>query len=99
MDTNKIITMDDERIATAMQKARKASKWMSSFMKEYAPTMDGERYLTDKEVSEMLRLSRRTLQVYRTNRIIPHVMLGGKTLYPESELRKMLEKGYRKAML
>ena len=29
------------------------------------PLLDGERYLTDKEVSILLRLSRRTLQDYR----------------------------------
>jgi len=51
------------------------------------PPLDGERYLTDGEVSELLRVSRRTLQEYRNNRVLPFILLGGKVLYPETGLR------------
>ena len=34
----------------------------SAFLESYRPPLDGERYLTDGEVSELLRVSRRTLQ-------------------------------------
>ena len=62
------------------------------------PPLDGERYLTDREVAELLRVSRRTLQEYRNNRVLPFILLGGKVLYPESGLRELLEANYRKPM-
>lgn len=99
METNTVLTMDDPRIASSLQKARKASKWVSHFKAQYTPAIDGERYLTDKEVSEMLKLSRRTLQIYRTNRILPFIMLGGKALYPESKLQEILEMAYKRAII
>lgn len=98
METDVILTMDTPRIANAMQKAHKASRWMSGFLAQYTPPMDGERYLTDKEVADILKLSRRTLQIYRTNRILPYIMLGGKALYPESKIREALEKAYKRAI-
>ena len=67
------------------------------FWKTTVP-LDGERYLTDREVAELLRVSRRTLQEYRNNRVLPFILLGGKVLYPESGLRELLEANYRKPM-
>ncbi|KAA6319460.1 hypothetical protein EZS27_030651, partial [termite gut metagenome] len=53
-----------------------------------------ERYLTDKEVSEKLKVSRRTLQDYRNEGKISYCQLGGKILYRESDIEKMLEDNY-----
>ena len=50
------------------------------------------------EVSELLRVSRRTLQEYRNNRVLPFILLGGKVLYPETGLRGVLEANYRKPL-
>ena len=63
----------------------------------YRPMLNGERYLTDDEVSQTLKISRRTLQEYRTNGKIPFVMLGGKVLYRESDLEVLLRKCYHPA--
>ena len=51
----------------------------------YVPPMGGERYLTDKDVARRLHVSRRTLQQYRHEGILPYFLFGGKTLYRESE--------------
>ena len=61
------------------------------------PLLDGERYLTDKEVSILLRLSRRTLQDYRNEGIISYYQLGGKILYRESDIEEMLQENYKQA--
>ena len=95
-EENNVITMDTESVTVLLQNMQKNSKWLSGFLESYSPPLDGERYLTDKEVAELLRVSRRTLQEYRNNRILPFIILGGKVLYPESELRKVLEANYRK---
>lgn len=65
----------------------------------YSPPLDGERYLTDKELSEFLKLSRRTLQEYRKQGILPYIILCGKTLYPESEIQALLTGNYRKPII
>lgn len=95
-EENNVITMDTESVTVLLQNMQKNSKWLSGFLESYSPPLDGDRYLTDKEVAELLRVSRRTLQEYRNNRILPFILLGGKVLYPESELRKVLEANYRK---
>ena len=63
----------------------------------YRPLLDGERYLTDKEVASILKVSRRTLQEYSNDGVIPYILLGGKVLYRESDLERVLESCYHPA--
>ena len=49
-----------------------------------------ERFLTDREVSARLKVSRRTLQDYRNNGIIAYYQLGGKILYKESDIESII---------
>ena len=56
-----------------------------------------EQYLTDKEVSAWLKVSRRTLQDYRNNGMVSYYQLGCKILYKESDIEKMVMSGYRNA--
>lgn len=58
------------------------------------PTLNGERFLTDREVSERLKVSRRTLQDYRNQGKMLYYHVGGKILYKESDLERVLEKAY-----
>ena len=66
---------------------KKANGWLSSFLEFYCPPMDGECFLTNKELSEHLKLSRHILQKYRKQRILLYILLCGKPLYPESEIQ------------
>ena len=89
----------------------KSSEWMSHIVshlnrmvddfersvKNYRPMLDGERFLTDKELCAKLQLSRRTLQDYRNNGVIPYIQLGGKILYRESDIEQVLIANYREA--
>ena len=95
-ENNDVFTLEDEPVATVVQNMRKGSKCVCAVFENYRPPRDGERYLTDREVAELLRVSRRTLQEYRNNRVLPFILLGGKVLYPESGLRELLEANYRK---
>ena len=89
--------MEDEPVATAIQNMLKGSKWLSAFLESYRPPLDGEHYLTDREVAELLRVSRRTLQDYRNNGMVSYYQLGGKILYKESDIERMVMSGYRNA--
>lgn len=98
-ELNQILSHDSESIASAMQSLKKANNWLSVFLESYSPPLDGERYLTDKELSEHLKLSRRTLQEYRMQRLLPYIILCGKTLYPESEIQSLLTTNYHKPII
>ncbi len=63
----------------------------------YKASLSNEQFLTDKEVSAWLKVSRRTLQDYRNNGMIAYYQLGGKILYKESDIEKMVMSGYRSA--
>jgi hypothetical protein BACCOPRO_01382 len=48
-------------------------------------------------VSARLKVSRRTLQDYRNTGMIAYYQLGGKILYKESDIERMLAANYREA--
>ena len=50
------------------------------------PSLDGERYYTDKELAVRLKVSRRSLQDYRNNGILPYIQIGGRILYRASDI-------------
>lgn len=93
-----VLTTDDEHIAKALSALRKGTRQVSLLAQNYRPPLNGERYMTDKEVAERLKVSRRTLQEYRNDRKIPFVIFGGKVLYRETDIERMLEENYRKAI-
>ena len=64
---------------------------------EHKASPSNEQFLTDKEVSAWLKVSRRTLQDYRNNGMISYYQLGGKILYKESDIERMLAANYREA--
>ena len=97
MDNNELITRDNERIASFFKSLDRMLDGIENMVKSYRPTLNGERYLTDREVSEKLNLSRRTLQDYRNEGRIPYCQLGGKILYRESDILRMLDENYRDA--
>ena len=74
-------------------------EWVHRIMGSLDRMLGGERYLTDKEVSAQLKLSRRTLQDYRNEGRISYYQLGGKILYRESDIEKMLQENYREAYM
>lgn len=93
-----VLTTDDERIASALSALRKSTKEASLLAQNYRPPLNGERYMTDKEVAERLKVSRRTLQEYRNDRKIPFILFGGKVLYRETDIERLLEESYKKAV-
>jgi excisionase family DNA binding protein len=63
-------------------------------LKQCTPHLNGEKFLTGKDVCWMLHISPRTLQEWRTKGKIPFLRLKGKILYKESEILKWLENNY-----
>ena len=95
MYDNELITMKTERIVSFFKSLDRMLDGIEGMVRNCKPTLNGERYLTDKEVSARLKVSRRTLQDYRTEGRIPYYQLGGKVLYRESDIQRVLDSGYR----
>ena len=70
------------------------SDYIRTMRTHYKPQMNGERYYTTEEVCQVLKITKRTLQQYRDDGVIPFIALPGKMLYRESDLRAVLEKNY-----
>ena len=94
---NELMTKDTEGILHFMGSIDRLLDKYERLTADYRPTLGGERFFTDKEVSTRLKVSRRTLQDYRNEGRIPYIQLGGKILYRESDIEKMLLDGYRSA--
>lgn len=94
--SNEILTKDSEIIKTFFKSSERMLDDIDLLVENSKPHLNGERFLTDKEVSEKLKISRRTLQDYRTQDRIAYIQLGGKILYKESDIEKMLESRYQK---
>ncbi len=92
---SEIITKDNERIARFSRSLDRILDAIENLVRNHKPTLNGERYLTDREVADRLKVSRRTLQDYRNACRIPYCQLGGKILCRESDIQKILEEGYR----
>lgn len=93
----RIIDEKDERINSFFSVLNNTLNRMEILFKNYKPVFDGERHITDEELSKRLHIHRRTLQEYRTNGLISYIHGGGKILYRESDIEDMLEKAYVKA--
>ena len=61
----------------------------------WRPILNNDTFLTDAEVAERLRVTRRTLHEYRDQGIIPYYAIGGKYIYSERDVNKVLMDNYR----
>lgn len=80
-----------------LQALSKALPYIEHVLKTHKPLFDGERYLTSEELCSILKVSKRTLQDYRSNGVLPFIQLPGKVLYRESDIKKVLEERLRPA--
>jgi len=60
-------------------------------VKNRTPHLNGEKFLSNRDVCEILHVSSRTLQDWRNTRKIPFIQVKGKILYKQSEVLKWLE--------
>jgi hypothetical protein len=93
MEVN-IITREDDGIKKALKQLEKIKNQMRVIHTNNHPSFYDERYYTDVELSEKLHVSRRTLQEWRSKGLIGYLNIGGKSLYRESEIEKLLNDNY-----
>lgn len=94
---NKTIMTNDEWAVGFMEQLDTMLDGIENMNEKSRASFGNERFLTDKEVSAWLKVSRRTLQDYRNNGMVSYYQLGGKILYKESDIEKLVMGGYRNA--
>ncbi|MDH6310493.1 excisionase family DNA binding protein [Dysgonomonas sp. PFB1-18] len=93
---NRLITRENnERVKGIFLSLDRLSALMESLFIARKPTLNGDCFYTDEELSKKLKISRRSLQDYRNEGRIPYIKLGGKILYRSSDIEKLLEEGYQ----
>ncbi|WP_416993618.1 helix-turn-helix domain-containing protein [Alistipes ihumii] len=94
---NYLMGQQEPCIKDILQRLEHADKVLDKLSKSLKPTFNGKRFVSDSELAQMLRVSRRTLSDYRSAGILPYYLISGKALYKESDVQQMLEKAYRPA--
>lgn len=87
---DKVITQDNLQMADLFQQMGNLLSSIEELMLNYTPILNGERYITDSELANYLKLTKRTLQEYRNSGKVPFYQLGGKILYRESDIEQLL---------
>lgn len=96
--SNQLITSENnERVKSFFLSLDRLASLMERLFPARKPTLYGESFYTDKELSKKLKLSQRSLQDYRNEGRIPYIKLGGKILYRASDIEKLLQDGYRES--
>ena len=70
-NVNELITLRTNGMEDAMKSMKDIESLFDKVTSNYRPLLNGERYLSDVEVSHRLKVSRRTLQDYRDNGTLP----------------------------
>ena len=94
-----IIDKENERVRRFFALLDDMEKKVERLARDNRPPFNGERFLTDRELSGMLKISRRCLQDYRDQGRIPYIQLGGKILYRQSDIERLLEENYHPALV
>ena len=77
--SNEVITHKHTWVRGLFSELDRITKDAAAMADENQPLLGGEHYLTDRELAQRLKISRRTLQDYRNNGILPYRQLGGKS--------------------
>lgn len=83
-----IITVDSKVFKELTDKIERIAEYV--IRKENIPEQSFDRWLNNKEVTDLLKISLRTLQRLRTEKQINYSMLRGKCLYRFSDIEKAL---------
>ncbi|SIS72286.1 Helix-turn-helix domain-containing protein [Chryseobacterium ureilyticum] len=84
-----------DEILSRLKDINAIKKNIQQISKYLRPSHQEEKYLTGVEVSRLLHISRRTLQQYRDDSMLPFVKIQGKILYKESDILNLLDNNYK----
>lgn len=89
-----LINKDTPQVKEFISSLNSMLDGIESIVKHYKPHLNGERFLSNNEVSKKLNVSLRTLQEWRDIGLIPFIQIKGKIIYRQSDIDKLLQKHY-----
>jgi excisionase family DNA binding protein len=89
-----LLTNEAEEVIEQKEIILQLRSRIEEILKNYRPVMNGEIYLSGEDVCKLLHISKRTLQQYRDDKILPYIQIGGKIIFKETDLMSVLEQNY-----
>ena len=90
-----IFTKRSERIRQFFARCNELKAALNHIRDNWRPILNNDTFLTDAEVADRLRVTRRTLHEYRDQGLIPYYAIGGKYIYSQRDIDKVLADNYR----
>lgn len=72
--------VEDYQILDFISEIDEAIDKAKETFKDYRPLLNGDRWISDREAAEFLKVSRHTLITYRQKGLLPYVLFCGKVL-------------------
>ena len=91
-----LLTETHQELSSYLSQLENLKQQMDFILKNFRPVFEGEIFLSGKEVCELLHITKRTLQQYRDEGLLPYIQIGGKILFKQSDILKILEANYKK---
>lgn len=88
---NTLLTRESSEVIQFFENLEYLTKLLNTDIGKFRPFLNGERFITDSELASTLKLTSRTLVEHRISGVLPYYKLGGKILYKESDIIKVLE--------
>lgn len=99
VDTNfyvmEIIKIESEAYQRLIHKLDNLEKSFVN-LKKQADTPLGEKWMGNEEVCQLLSVSKRTLQNYRDENLLPFSQINHKIYYRASDIERFLKKNYKR---
>ena len=86
-----ILDKKSTEIVSLFEELDKLLDTIQQALKNRTPHLNGEKFLSNRDVCRILHISSRTLQDWRNTGKIPFIRIKGKILYKQSEVLKRLE--------
>ena len=87
-----VLNKDSNEVRRFLETMENISKMLDINSSIYRPILNGNRYITEQELSKALKITKRTLIEYRMNGKLPYYKIGGKILYKEQDIMEILER-------
>lgn len=85
-----IVVIEKKTFEAILDKISQLAQHVEALSK--CKNLELKKWLTSKDMSELLGISLRTLQTYRDKGMIPYTQIGNKLYYNSTEIRQVLNK-------
>lgn len=87
-----ILDKKSEVVASLLRSLDEIQEAIKEAFKNRTPYLNGEKFLSNNDICQMLHISSRTLQDWRDTGVIPFIQIRGKIFYRESDVLKLVER-------